>query len=65
MTPEQKALLTIEKIASLDIFSNENEKNHALNDIYRIAHTFSTTCENPHPDWKEFCDTMAEKLKNY
>ncbi len=62
MTSEQKALLTIEKIASLN---NEDEKNNVLNDIYRIAHTFSTTCENLHPDWKEFCDTMAEKLKNY
>lgn len=56
----QRALETIDKIASLN---NEDESNQVLNDIYRIAHAFSGKCE--HPDWKQFEEEVANKLKDY
>ena len=58
----RNVLLTIEKIA---LINNEDEKNPVLNDIYRISHAFTARCKNPHMDWREFQETMENKLKDY
>lgn len=56
------ALLTIEKIATIN---NEDEKNQILTDIYKIAHAFNGTCQNPHDDWKKFERKIANELKDF
>lgn len=58
----RKAMKTIQSICMIN---NEDEKNPILNDIYRIAHAHAGVCDNPHPEWIEFSDIMAEKLKDY
>lgn len=62
MNKFQKALITIEKIASIN---NEDEKNPVLNDIYKIAHAYTGSCKNPHDDWKKEGEELSEKLKDY
>ncbi len=58
----RKVLETIEKIAMIN---NEDEKDNALLDIYKIAHSYGGNCKNPHSDWKELHDVISKKLKDY
>ena len=44
----KKAMILIETICC-----EWDSENPTVNSIYRIAHCFSKSCENPHLDWKE------------
>lgn len=57
----REALRTIERICAL---TDPDEKNPAISDIYMIAHSHIGDCGNPHNDWKEEADKLAEDLKD-
>ena len=55
----REVLATIEKII---LINNADEKNHVLNDLYRIVHPFVGTCNNRHDDWRQFQEEMRKNL---
>ena len=47
----------------IDHLLNESE-DKMLRQIYRIAHSATDVCENPHEDWKAETDELYKKFKD-
>lgn len=52
----------MELIERICLDMNPDEDNELGNLCYMISHCFSTTCENPHTDWKK---EIVELYDNY
>ncbi len=57
-TIKGKALLVIDHLLSLD-----ESEDRRLCQIYRIAHSATGVCLNPHKEWKKDIDDLYDKLK--
>jgi hypothetical protein len=54
-----RALLVIE---GLTIEASDNDKRAAA--VYRVAHTASGHCKNPHEDWQAEWEQLEKELKS-
>ena len=53
-----KALRVIDMLTCNDDFSD----NKLLSTIYRVAHSASGICDNPHKDWREETNKLYKEL---
>lgn len=56
--PKVKALRVIDMLTCNDEF----EDNKLLSTIYRVAHSASGICGNPHQDWRQEIDKLYNEL---
>ena len=59
---KNRCFFLIEALVSGDIIYADIEKIEE--DIYKIAHIGTGTCENPHEDWVEEVEKMFLKFEN-
>ena len=57
-TPQGKALLVMDHILTVI-----DTRDPFLNTLYKIAHSATGVCGNPHEDWKRETNELYDKIK--
>ena len=64
MKPRNKYQRALEVISRVAVNQDPEEEDKAWGDVYKLAHSLSGTCGNPHKDWQTgVLKRLEEELK--